>query len=130
MAMDPRLDDWHRIIKEKDLTGLQQLLHEDVEFNSPFVWTPYQGRNITLGILSSVINVFENFTYHREWVEANDMALEFSATIGDKSLKGVDLIRWNDDGQIIHFEVMIRPGNSLMLLAQIMQKRLAAAGLL
>ena len=130
MSTDTRLTEWHKAVFDKDLELLTRLLHPEVEFNSPFVWTPYQGRDKALGILSTVVDVFENFTYHREWVDGNEMALEFSANIGKVSLKGIDLIRWNDDGQITNFEVMVRPGNGLMTLAQTMQQRLAEKGLM
>ena len=56
-------------------------------------------------ILSNVIQVFENFTYHREFLseDGNNVVLEFSANVGDKKLKGIDMIQFNDEGQIIDF---------------------------
>ncbi|WP_321392889.1 nuclear transport factor 2 family protein [Emcibacter sp.] len=130
MSTDTRLENWHKAVFDKDLEMLTKLLHENVEFNSPFVWTPYQGRDTALAILGTVVDVFENFKYHREWIDGNEMALEFSASIGKISLKGIDLIRWDDDGKIINFEVMVRPGNGLMTLAQTMQQRLAEKGVM
>ena len=53
------------------------------------------------------------------------MVLEFSAQVGDKSLKGIDMIRFNEHGQIVDFEVMIRPLNALHDLAAEMGARLA-----
>ena len=38
-----------------------------------------------------------------------NVVLEFSANVGDKSLKGIDMIRFNEQGKIVDFEVMIRP---------------------
>ncbi|WP_417317438.1 nuclear transport factor 2 family protein [Emcibacter sp.] len=130
MASDPRLDDWHKAVFTKNLALLAGLLHEDVQFNSPFVWTPYEGRETALGILGTVVEVFENFTYHREFVEGNEMVLEFSANIGKINLKGVDLISWDHQRRIVNFEVMVRPGNGLMTLAQTMQQRLGEKGLM
>lgn len=51
--------------------------------------------------------------------------LEFSANVSDKSLKGIDMIRFNDRGQIIDFEVMIRPMSGLAALAEQMGQRIA-----
>ena len=53
------------------------------------------------------------------------MVLEFSARVGDKQLKGIDLIRFNEQGQIIEFEVMIRPLSGLQALGEEMGRRLA-----
>ena len=59
------------------------------------------------------------------------MVLEFSARVGDKQLKGIDLIRFDSDGKIVEFEVMIRPLSGLTALAQAMAAKLGdkAAGL-
>jgi hypothetical protein len=53
--------------------------------------------------------------------------LEFSARVGDKKLKGVDLIAFDAHGKIIDFEVMVRPINSLQALGAEMGARLAVA---
>ena len=43
-----------------------------------------------------------------------------------KSLKGIDMICFNDQGKIIDFEVMLRPKSGLEALAAQMGQRLAA----
>ena len=53
------------------------------------------------------------------------MVLEFSAEVGDKKVKGIDLIRFNEQGQIVEFEVMMRPLSGLQALALEMGQRLA-----
>ncbi len=128
MNNPPQLDHWHRIVFEHDLAALSALLAEEVVFRSPFVWQPYHGREPTFFVLSTVIEIFADFAYHRELISGDQWALEFSARIGNRSLKGIDLIRWNEAGQIIEFEVFIRPFNALQALGQEMQQRLAAKG--
>ena len=78
--------------------------------------------------LSTVINVFEDFTYHRQFFtdDGGNATLEFSAHVGGKQLKGVDLIKFNDDGLIVEFEVMIRPVSGLMALGEEMGKRVGS----
>lgn len=129
MSADPRLDKWHNVVAAQDWEDLNDMLAEDVEFHSPFVWSPKRGREATAFILRSVGEFFQNFTYQREWVDGNNFALEFSADVDDKKVKGIDLIRWNDEGRIVHFEVMIRPANGLMMLGQKMTAKMEAAGL-
>ena len=74
---------------------------------------------------STVIDVFEDFTYHREFFtdDGKNATLEFSAHVGGKQLKGVDLIKFDDAGLITEFEVMIRPASGLMALGEEMGKR-------
>ncbi len=126
---DEQLKQWHHIVFERDLEALSDILAEDVAFRSPFVWKPYNGRFPTFIILSTVIDVFSDFQYHRQLVSGQTWALEFSARVGDLSLKGIDLIGFNDEGKIATFEVFIRPANALLALGEEMKQRLAEKGL-
>lgn len=78
-------------------------------------------------ILNTVIKVFEDFAYHRQLVAADglNVVLEFSARVGDRQLKGIDMIRFDEAGRIIDFEVMIRPLSGLQALGEEMGRRLA-----
>jgi hypothetical protein len=101
------------------------MLAENVVFHSPYVWKPYVGRKAVWVILSTFSKVFEDITYHRELIDGDNWALEFSARVGDILLKGIDLIRIDDDGLIFFVDVFIRPANSLQALGETMADRLA-----
>jgi ketosteroid isomerase-like protein len=126
--MDAFLTRWHAMIESGDSRVLPEMLAEDVEFRSPFAFTPYRGRRAVAALLQTVIQVFGDFRYHRQFVAGDSAALEFSAFVGELSLKGIDLIRLDADGRIVDFEVMIRPANALLALGEEMGKRLAALG--
>ncbi len=119
---------WHAMVASRDLGALHEIIHPDATFRSPVAHTPYQGRDALTLALSTVINVFEDFTYHREFFtdDGKNATLEFSAHVGGKQLKGVDLIKFDDDGLIVEFEVMIRPASGLMALGEEMGKRVGA----
>ena len=123
----PDLDRWHRIVFQRDAQDLQAMLAEDVVFHSPYLAEPYAGRQATALILTAVGEVLQDFTYHREIIEGNNWALEFSARVGDQSLKGIDLIRLDDGGLIVEFEVFVRPYNGLRVLGVAMARRLNSA---
>ena len=55
------------------------------------------------------------------------VVLEFSAHVGQLSVKGVDIIQFNAEGQIVDFEVMVRPANGLQALAVAIAQQLASA---
>ena len=93
-------------------------------FRSPVAYQPYRGADRTELVLATAAAVFEDFKYHRRFVDGNDVALEFSARIGQAELKGIDLIRFNDDGLITEFEVMVRPASGLQALGLAMASRL------
>jgi hypothetical protein len=76
-------------------------------------------------VLTTVVQIFENFRYHRTFVAGDhDVALEFAANIGKWQLKGVDLIKFNASGEMIEFEVMIRPIKALAALGEEMGNRI------
>ena len=76
-------------------------------------------------VLTTVVQIFENFRYHRTFVAgSHDVALEFAANIGKWQLKGIDLITFNELGEMVEFEVMIRPIKALAALGEEMGNRI------
>ena len=122
------LQAWHAMIAQRDLSRLPELLHPQAVFRSPMAYKPYEGAAAVNLILNTVLQVFEDFRYHRELVsaEGSDVVLEFSARVGDRELKGIDMIRFDEAGKIVEFEVMIRPMSGLQALGEEMKRRLAA----
>jgi hypothetical protein len=123
-AIESSLTCWHDIIASGDTRRLRSLLAPDCVFRSPVAYQPYRGADRTELVLATAAAVFEDFEYHRRFVDGNDVALEFSARIGETELKGIDLIRFRDDGLITDFEVMVRPASGLQALGQAMAARL------
>jgi len=122
------LDKWHEVVFNKKLDTLQELLSDNVTLYSPVVFKPKSSKMEAIFVLSNVIEVLKDFNYHREFIDGKNWALEFSAKVGDKSVKGVDLIEFEDKGQIINFEVLIRPLSGLIALGEEMNRRFADAG--
>ncbi|MNP16183.1 SnoaL-like domain protein [compost metagenome] len=119
---------WHAMIRTGDLKGLPRLLDPQAVFRSPMAHTPYPGAPVVSMILNTVFEVFEDFTYHRDLASADglNVILEFSARVGEKQLKGIDMIRFNEQGKIVDFEVMVRPLSGLQALGEEMGRRLGA----
>lgn len=119
---------WHEMLESRDMSILNELLAENIVFRSPVAYRPYPGKPVVFFILSNVIQIFEDFTYHREFYSEDglNVVLEFSAHIGEKKLKGIDMIQFNNTGQIVDFEVMLRPKSGLEALAHLMGQRMAA----
>ena len=79
--------------------------------------------------LRAAFQVFFNpsFRYVREIVGASDAMLEFETEIDAILVNGVDLIKWNESGQIVEFKVMLRPLKAINLIHQRMAAMLQAA---
>ncbi len=119
---------WHDMVARQDMSGLGAIVHPAATFRSPMAFKPYHSAQAVTLILSTVMTVFEDFAYQRELVSEDGLSvvLEFSARVGDKSLKGIDLIAFDADGKIVDFEVMVRPFNGLQALGVEMGAKLAA----
>ena len=114
------LETWHRLVRTQDPTGLNALLAEDAVFHSPVVHTPQRGRKLASWYLTAAFHVFFNptFRYVREIVGPSDAMLEFETEIDGILVNGVDLIKWNESGQITEFKVMLRPLKAINLIHQ------------
>lgn len=122
------LSTWHEVVKSRNTKGLNALLADDVVFYSPVVHTPQVGKPITVLYLTAALQVFFNqsFKYVREIAGARDAVLEFQVEIEGISVNGVDMLKWNDEGKIIEFKVLIRPLKAINLIHQKMAAMLQA----
>ena len=111
---------WHRLVRTRDSSSLNELLAEDSVFHSPVVHTPQRGRALTAWYLAAAFQVFfnESFRYVREIVGESDAMLEFETEIDGIVVNGVDLIKWNAAGKIAEFKVMLRPLKAINLIHQ------------
>jgi hypothetical protein len=121
---EKRLELWHKCVKTQDTNLILQMLHPQVIFKTPLYLKPRIGADLVSAILASASNIFENFTYHREWISKDglDFALEFSATVEGKDIRGLDLIKFDQDGKIIEFEVMLRPVKTTIRFGELQAK--------
>jgi hypothetical protein len=100
-------------------------------FRSPAVHTPQEGRELVTAYLAGAIQVLgPTLTYHDEWVRERDAVLRFTSELDGLQIEGVDMITWDDDGQIVGFTVMLRPLKALNAVVARMGEELAklAAG--
>jgi hypothetical protein len=117
---------WHDVARQRDLEALDRLLAEDVVFQSPVVHTPQRGKAVTKLYLAGAMQVLgnENFRYVREVVSETDAMLEFTTELDGIHINGVDIIRWDEDGRIVDFKVMVRPLKAINLLHSMMKAML------
>ena len=126
------IERWHAHMRGELENGLDQLLHDDVVFYSPIVYTPQRGKAITTLYLQAAgqtlpgekpqkqtgtdaVDSSKGFRYTKEILDGYNAILEFETTIEGKYVNGIDMITCNDAGKIIEFRVMIRPLQAINL---------------
>jgi ketosteroid isomerase-like protein len=119
---------WHAYMTGGDPQALRQLLAEDAVFHSPVVHSPQAGRDKVFAYLHAASHVLggEAFRYEREIVDGDQACLEFTTELDGIHINGVDLIRWNEEGKIIDFKVMVRPLKAINKVWEKMAAMLAA----
>ena len=115
---------WHQAVHDQDLDLLASIIAEDATLLSPAFWKPREGREKVVTVLKAVTETFQDLTYTKEWISGNEIILEFTTLVDGKNLKGIDRITLNDAGELHEIEVLIRPMNGLMALAQALGSKL------
>ncbi len=126
---------WHRHLRGELPGGLDELLHDDVVFLSPVVFTPQRGKEVTKLYLNAAGNTLgdpdasetvstdggsdgKGFRYIKEVYLGHHAVLEFELEKDGKYINGVDILTCDDDGKIIEFKVMIRPLQAVNMMHQ------------
>ena len=122
---------WHAYMAsggDGDLLSAQ--IAEDAVFHSPVVHSPQAGKAKVMMYLLSAAKVLGNDSFHyvREIIDGDSAMLEFTLELDGIQVNGVDIIRWNADGKIEDFKVMVRPMKAMNKVWEKMGEMLAKAG--
>jgi hypothetical protein len=112
-------------IEARDIDALKALFADDIVFTSPVAFHPFTGRDTVAAVLAEVMEVFTDFEYVDELVGDGTHGLVFSAGVSGRDVLGLDHLRFDDDGLVSEFTVMVRPLSGLIALAEAMGPRVA-----
>ncbi len=119
-------DSFRAAAESKDFSAFEEIFAADVSYRSPAVFKPYEGRDAVAMLLATVADVFEEFSYSDQVETAGTAILAFSARVGDRTLEGIDLLRFDDEGRVREMAVYIRPLSGLNALAEAMRRKLTS----
>ncbi|MFK7917479.1 MAG: nuclear transport factor 2 family protein [Ilumatobacter sp.] len=145
------IERWHEHTKGRLEGGLDAILHPDVVFLSPIVFTPQRGIDITKAYLGAAGGTLGGekpsgnasadlvgddgdskpdgaFRYTKEILDGHHAVLEFETSIDGKYVNGIDMMTCDDDGMITEFKVMIRPLQAINLVHAQMKAMLEKMG--
>jgi hypothetical protein len=144
-VIEQTVERWLRLLHGELPGGLDELLHEDVVFYSPVVYTPQRGKAIAKLYLEAAMQTMPGdqphedatddapgrlgaFHYTKQVLSGDTAVLEFETTLHGKYVNGIDLIRCDEEGRIIEFRVMIRPLQAINLVHTRMATMLESMG--
>jgi len=121
---------WHAYMEHgSDPALLSDLLADDAVFHSPVVHTPQVGKPVVMAYLLAASHTLGNDSFHyvRELVDRDELMLEFVTVMDGITVNGVDIIRFNADGKISDFKVMVRPLKAINKVWEMMGAQLEKA---
>ena len=135
--IDTTLERWHAHLRGELDGGLDALLHRDVVFLSPVVFTPQVGIDVTklyLGAAGGTLggepaddngsDADGSFGYTKTIASGHHAMLEFETSVNGKYVNGVDILTCDDDSMITEFKVMIRPLQAINMVHEQMRAML------
>lgn len=119
---------FRRAVEAHDLAAMVAAFAPDAVLHSPVSYKPFEGRPAIALLLGILAEVFEDFHY-TDQLEAADgaLGLVFRTHIGTRQVEGIDLLRFDDDGQIRDLTVMVRPRSAVEALVANVGSRLPAS---
>jgi hypothetical protein len=121
---------WHDMIAKSGSVGPRTVSSRtNAVFRSPVANTPYPGKKVVCIVLRGAMQGVPGFRpiTANSTTDANSVCLEFAARVGDKELKGIDLVKFDESGKIVAFEVMVRPLTGVMALGEAMKATVGPA---
>lgn len=139
------MERWHQHLGGQLDGGLDAVLHPDVTFISPVVFTPQEGIEITKMYLMAAGGTLgggnkereereadeaegKGFRYTKKIMQGHHAMLEFETTMDGKYVNGVDIFTCDDDGMITEMKVMIRPLQAMNVVHEQMKAMLERLG--
>ncbi len=126
-AMPSHLEYQHRFraaVERRDHAAIVATLADNIVLHSPVLYQPFEGRDTVARLFEILLDVFEDFTYIHEWHDDQMSCLRFTTKVGEKQVEGVDILRYDNLGQIEDFTVMVRPLSAVQALADAVGSRL------
>lgn len=115
-------------VENKDFAAVAALLAPDVHFRSPAVFKPYDGREVVGSLLRVVGEILLPQLVYRWQVQDGDReVLCFTTEVGGREVEGVDLLRYDENGQVAELVVMMRPVSGLIAVRDAVAAGLKAA---
>lgn len=121
-----RRDRFRHAVEQHDLTALLEALAPNVVFHSPIVHQAYEGREAVAPLLAAVLKTFTDFVYVDEFNAPDGKVLLFRTRVREREVEGVDILKFDTEGLVQEFTVMVRPYSAATALREAMAALLAS----
>jgi hypothetical protein len=110
-----------------DADAVAELLAPDVVFHSPFTERiRFEGKEEVAALHRDIFAVLEDLETTEPLARGDTRSFSFRARVRGVELEAINLVRFNEQGQIVDFKVFIRPLPSLATLFAALPPRVSA----
>jgi hypothetical protein len=119
---DDLIEKWRELFHRDELPPADEILAPRVAMHSPVMHTPRNGIEAVAPYISGAHKIYKDwdFDYVRGFQSGQEIVMEFIGEVDGVTINGVDMIRWDDDGLIDDFKVMVRPLQGIQMLGKLM----------
>jgi ketosteroid isomerase-like protein len=103
---------------ERDISGLEQLLAEDVVFHTSAAGRPVVGKAQARFVLEMLGALFDELSYVGEYTGADGVVLLSAGVVAGKRADGIQVITVDEAGLITQMRDFVRPLSALSALSE------------
>lgn len=110
-----------------DADAVAELLAPEVVFHSPMTTRiRFEGKEEVAALHRDIFAVFENLQTTEPLARSDTRSFSFRARVRGEELEAINLVRFNEQAQIIEFKVFVRPLPGLATLFAALPPRVSA----
>lgn len=122
----PTVPAFRQAVEAGDSDAVLATFAADITFHNPVTFRPFEGIDSLALVVPRLLDVWENLRYVGELHGDGLVGLIFDARVGSCEVRGIDLLRFDEDVFIDEITVMARPLTGLQALATAMEAALSS----
>jgi hypothetical protein len=102
------IDQFAEAARMKDIGLAADLFADDVRlYGVP--WKPFEGKDAVMAVFTMLQEVVEELSYIAEYEAPEGLVLQVKGKVGGRDFDGVQILTFNDNGQIDECRDLMRP---------------------
>jgi hypothetical protein len=114
------IDAVRKLFEDGSADTIDSFLDEDVELRPPTYSKAWRGRRLVGQLLRYAAESLDGLRYTDQLSGGDLHIVRFEAYIGEHRISGVDVLRTNEFGRIVQFEIFARPPKAVLALRDAM----------
>jgi hypothetical protein len=111
-----RSDAFRSAVEASDLDAFVATLSPSIVLRGPVKGEPLEGKAAVRALFAILFRTFIDLRFVAAYSSSDGEILHFVWQLGDEAVEGVDILRFDADGLVADYRVMIRPLSAVVAL--------------